>query len=600
MSAQAGPAIPQSRHVLLDQYRSGCTVDEMKHRPAHGFPGGPPTPPYGSAQTPVPPTENAQENVEAVADTPPAPTDSPNSAEIDPPPTAPSRRISPRLALFLAATVLIGATAGVVLRRSASDPEARLAPPSTPAVSAPQPSNTSPSTLAAPPVGAGNGVFAAVDVASCNTMTSAIGASNEFVSGRPTSGQGPRLQGSGAFTQPNWVVELPESVQRSRMIADPAPPLPSVLRGFSDQSLVIFNPLDPSTGSRVGVYRVQGGELIWSAAIPARVTALTDARRMYLIDERDPSMTTVAVMIPSLGQTIACFAAAGTPAPQPSPFEQSAVAVDGSLYVALRDGDRTVIQALNDAAATTISSDAPSQLSLLGVTGAQDARTLLGAFGSGQGMRVVGIALDPSAPEYLTSQSDMNAAPRPESWSSPDSPTAAIAENGDGWENLEVRAALVDSEGALLAIGTNGSGVRLVRLSSDGQPMWSAPARGDVVQGWSTTANAYHLGGSLNIAGEPGRTAIVDAATGKGSGRTEQIRMAAVGTELVAYGTWDLETPVQVYRGATKIGTVGGEATSLSPVASSPAALALYCEDGGKKYLAVFVLDPSGEEGPQS
>jgi hypothetical protein len=496
-----------------------------------------------------------------------------------------------------AAGLVIGLIAGGVVYAGGRD-----AGPASPPETSAAPTDTSAPPASTPPVTAGNGQFTSTDVSACTAVLSSIGAGNEFVPAVPYStATGPRLVASGRYSTPQWMVELPESMQRQRLLGDPAPQQPGRLHAVSDGHIILFDLVDSAAGSRLGVYRTGSGELIWSAAVPSSVFVLVDEQRLYLIDHRNESSTTVVVVAPSLGQVVGCFAATGTPVPKPGPDDRTAVAAAGTLFVSFPTAAGQTVQSFTGTETRVIATTAPDRASLLGVVGEGETTTLLLAAGSSNDLTVTGMDPATGTVRFTRTMSELDAAPLPPRWGA-DARTAAVAADGSGLSNVEVIDALTAPGGALVALGTTGDAVRLVSMDPTGAVLWSAPVRRSVPNAWAVGTGVYHLTPTeLRPNGEPNVAVIVDAKSGEPRALTGQLRgSSGIGTTTVAYPTFDEANPVVVFDGADQVGAVVGQVTSLSPVAAAPSVLLVYCEDGGKKFLVAYVLDAGSQDGPQS
>lgn len=567
----------------------------MNRHPSHGYPGGPPIPPYGdttSTQTPLPPP----------------PVESPPSDST----TTDSPRRSTRMAM-VAAVVAASCIAALIavmfvrlsrpdtLRDDAAAQEQTDQQSDVPSQGSPGPDPTPPPLAppSDPPPVAGARSFIAAPIEDCVNMTSSIGASNEFLSGLPTA-QAPRvpIESSGMFTDPVWVAQVPESVQRQDLLGDTTPPLPSIHQAVSDNHVLLFNPLDVSVGSRVGTYRSASGELVWSASIAPGVYPVIDNTHMYLIDLRDDEITRVAILSPSLGQTMACYAAAGSPSPQPSPDSRSAVAANGVIYLSYDSTLGPTIQALSQEGTWQVSST-DTNVELHGVVVESDKSLLIASSGIEYDLSLRAFDTQTGDIMFDKSLEDLVTAPRPVQWG--EGYSSRVAANADGLRHTAVVAALTSSAGILVAVETNGDAVRLVSLTPDGTAMWSAPARRGVVRGWSTSGGFYHLLTTEPLpSGEPPAAVIVAAQDGSEVALTDVLRSSGMGTDLVGYVTFNPDIPVVIYNGANVAATFSGPVSSMSPVALDGQTAVIYCEFDGSKYLVAYVINPEGSDGPQA
>ena len=608
LSQVAGHAVAEHNYhsTRLDRWVSLGTVCMVSTRPAHGFPGGPPTPPYGEQHTAAP------EVVEVL--TTPEPTLDPVENEG---PRTPRRTTRPvtLLAVFTAVAVF-AAYMWFTPSDSKLGDAASVPTPDQPApeqTAAPTQSATPSSDPVSTPVAPGLGVFAAIDVADCSDLTEPIGASNDFQPGVAyNKGSGPDLVGSGIISTPSWTVALSDNTRRRDLLADPVPAAPSQLRGVVAGHIVLFAPFDPEKGSRFAVYRASSGELVWSAKLAPLVAPLSDQSRMYLVDTRSSVATKIAIIDPSVSRITACFAAAGkdqaTPAPQPTPFSRTMVVDNGIAYVTYAGESGSVVQALSEGFTSDPLPLGPERFALHGVFSPQsttDIPTLLMSSGSRDTLRFRGVK--PFGPNgivevFSTSYSNIIATPAPKSWgASSDASKNLAVQKGTP---VDVRDVLVGKSGALIAFGSETDSVQLLSMDANGKLLWSAAARAGVNDGWSESDGVYHL--SVYLRGgtspTPPSAAIVSASTGEVVSTAESLFSgAAIGLGTVAYThlfnpSVASDARVSLYDAGKRVGAVTSREQTVDVLAAGTDVVLVYCESGAKRYLVAFPLPNASEK----
>lgn len=551
----------------------------------------------------VPPTEPLSSDEPLVAD---VVTEGPTSEEVSVSlPPKKHRRI--RLAAALTGVALLTTALGLGLQQRNMPVADLIASATTDPV---DPGTSVPGTAAPGGTTAGINTFASVSVDVCASMMSQIGASNPFAPGVVyAENVPPQIQGSGGYTKPTWSVELPDTFDPTSITGDLRPSEPSMLNAISDGHALLYSPLSTESGSRLGVYRLSNGELVWSTALASGVYPMSDTKRLYLIDRTSELETRIAVISPSRAQIEQCYAATGNPTPAVSPTNRSAVAYDGTLYVAFPvEGRGTTIEALNGEVSAQVLASAPAPLALHGVMDDGERRVLLTSYGTGAGLRVSGYTFTgANVLAFERTAAQLNAAPVPEQWGRENDPTAPVAaEMSAQIVSLEVQRTTVSGAYATLALGTNAEAVLLTALDIDGTATWRAPIIPAAASGLTATGQVLHIAkDAFGSSGGPFVDGVVvDLATGNTIKAVQELRYAAaIGNGLVAHSIRkDANNRYVVsYRGAEEFGGVGGPSvTALDPIASSEAALLVVAEVDGKRYIVAFVLDPTTSEGPTS
>ncbi len=580
----------------LDRLRILRTVFKVQASPSHGFPGGPPNPPYGDLRVKPQPTPSPEMP-------PPPPQVEPHVENLADPvvePKAP-RRLLRKLAIPLASVLVVTAAGAFYLRISRpAEPQ-----PTTPATTTP----VEPQTPTQPPITAsvpGEGTFAPVSVDDCSTMLTPIGATNPFPAGAkfdPAAGF--QIEASGALTTPTWFINLPEDFP-ARSLSSQSRPTDGKLDGISDGTVLLFAPLDPANETLLGVYRVANGELVWSTKLPREVYPMSDSKNLYLIDRRSPSATTVAVISPSRAQILNCFAAAGSPLPTPNPLDRTATAFDGSLYVTFDTGSGSTIEALSESGSRSIASNQPYPLALHGVLQDGDRRVLLGSNGSQGDFSLFGYDVVTSASPFEVPATQIAAAPVAEILNTAvDQDVAKIASPGAAVTLFELRSALASGSRASLLFGTNTQDLYLAVVDIDGNILWGLPVRPTVDGAVSVTPKTVQVSNSQMASGTGARVALVlDIESGKLLSKIDNLRwFAGLGTEYIMHSFWATETNrnVRVFKDDKEFAGIGGNtASTVEPLASSPVALTVYAEVSGRRVVVTYVLDPNAVEAPTS
>lgn len=508
------------------------------------------------------------------------------------------------LALITGTGLFLAAVATVFINSSGED--GSIAQP-TPTSSA-ETSQTQPPATAAPgSTSPGVDTFAQVSVDECSTILGPIGADNPFGTGRPfVKGSEPKLQGSGLYSDPTWFIELSDTFDASSLVSDPRPASPSVLNGVSDGQVLLFAPFSPNEGSKLGVYRIDTGDMVWSTSIAPEVYPLVDTDRLYLIDRRSPDRVNIAIVAPSRAQITACFSATGSPLPTPSPVDRTAVASKGVLYVVFNSSNKGGrIEALSESGMTVLAQNKPYPLQLHGVLGDDESGVLVSSHGNGQSMVIDGLDLSPAARNFSITSKEILAAPTPAQWGSKNSPTNDYASPTEGLVPVEIQSSLYTGKNMVMLAGTNGQDVLMFALSSSGTVMWKGAAIPEIAPGMSASGEVLHLARTYSVPRDGPRTAaLVSFATGEVLGTATNLKVSpALGNDLIVHSTWpgDSKQFIAVYEGEKLVGSVSGPtATAVDPVASSKSILVVFSEVAGKRYLAAFVLDPTGEKPPSS
>lgn len=587
----------------------------VKRHPAHGFPGGPPTPPYGDSR--VAGTGASEVSVVGsaarVESVPPTEPEIAQDLRQDQaqgaPPTAsvsPRRKVLVRvLAVVMPAALLTGL---VVLRSNqdaSSGTSSATTTPTTATATPPAPTNPAqPGTALA-----GLYTFASIPVDNCASMIERIGAANPFMPGVAlTPGTSIGLESGKELGQPTWVAEIPEGVDATALAADVRPPAPSVLRGISDGMLLLYSPLDVQNGTSLGIYRAANGELVWTAKLPPNVYPVADTKRLYLVDHRSPTQTNIAVVVPSLAQITACFAASGgSTVPRPSPQDRTVVAHDGTLYAIFpveQSGAR--IEAMSDAGMAVIAENQPYPYQLHGVLHDETKRVLVGSSGMQGDLRVFGYDLVEGNSAFELTSAQLQAAPVPQSWKTPTQPSvAAVAVPADGLVASEVRGSLLVGSNLILVSSTNGAPLLATAIDLNGTARWRAGWIPEALPGASLSPT--HLYVAPTSPGPNAGTraaAIFDVATGEWAGEVPSLRLGtSVGASFVGFSVWKSSRNefVVIYDEGKEFAALGGATvTNVEPIALDPAVVVVYAEVGSRRLIVAYVLDPGAVEGPTS
>lgn len=588
----------------------------VKRHPAHGFPGGPPTPPYGDSRI-----SNAGASEAPVAGSPVLiESEPPTAPEIPQDPNqdqtqdaaSPSVLVSARrkmLVRVLAVVMPVTLLTGLVLLRSnqgsSSEASTETTSSTTTATSAPSPTNSAqPGTALA-----GLYTFASIPVDNCASMIERIGAANPFMPGVAiTPGTSIGLESGKELGQPTWIAEIPEGVDATALAADVRPPAPSVLRGISDGMLLLYSPLDVQNGTSLGIYRAANGELVWTTKLPPNVYPVADAKRLYLVDHRSPTQTNIAVVAPSLAQITACFAASGgSTVPRPSPQDRTVVAHDGTLYAIFpveQSGAR--IEAMSDAGMAVIAENQPYPYQLHGVLHDETKRVLVGSSGMQGDLRVLGYDLLEGNSAFELTAAQLQAAPVPQSWKTPTQPSvAAVSVPAEGLVASEVRGSLLVGSNLILVSSTNGAPLLATAIDLNGTARWRAGWIPEALPGASLSPT--HLYVAPTSPGPNAGTraaAIFDATTGEWVGEVPSLRLGtSVGASFVGFSVWKSSRNefVVIYDGGKEFAALGGATvTNVEPIALDPAVVVVYAEVGSRRLIVAYVLDPGAVEGPTS
>ena len=595
-------------------------MHRVRHLPAHGFPGGPPTPPYGEVQngaanspqssasstpvdgglpSPVPPPSDAAESISE--------SEASNSAIS----AGPSSKVKVRKLLIRSVAVLvpIAILSGVLVARGGDDNQGSMAtPPDTSEVSPSSTTQTNtqnPSPTAAP---AGLNTFAQIPVDACATMIEMIGAVNPFPPGtllKPDAQL--ELQASESLGKPTWIAELPEGFDVGKLVSDPRPSMPSTLRGISDGTVLMFSPLDTENGSLLGIYRAANGELVWTAKLPPQVYPLSDSARLYLIDHRSATQTNIAVVAPSRAQITACYAATGSQVPRPSPINKTATASDGTLYVTFPvDSSGARVESISDTGMAPIAEFQPYPYMLHGVLKKDQKRVLVASSGAQGALQVTGYDLVEGNLAFQLSGEQLQAAPIPKTSQPAARPSvAAVSVPADGLIPLDVRNSLIAGEHLLMFFGTNGAPLLAVMVDVNGTARWRAGVIPESLPGSSlSTTHLYMAPTSPGPNSGTRAAAIFDASTGEAVGDVENLRLGiSLGTDLVGFSVWQTSQNeyVVIYDAAKKFATIGGaKVTNVEPVAMTKDVVVVYAEVASRRLLVAYVLNPTAVEGPTS
>lgn len=588
----------------------------VKRHPAHGFPGGPPTPPYGDSRI-----SNTGASEAPVAESPVLiESEPPTAPEIPQDPNqdqaqdaaSPSVPVSARrkmLVRVLAVVMPVTLLTGLVLLRSnqGSSSEASVETTSSTTAATTAPSPTNPAQPGTAP--AGLYTFASIPVDNCASMIERIGAANPFMPGVAiTPGTSFGLESNKELGQPTWIAEIPEGVDATALAADVRPPAPSVLRGISDGMLLLYSPLDVQNGTSLGIYRAANGELVWTAKLPPNVYPVADAKRLYLVDHRSPTQTNIAVLAPSLAQITACFAASGgSTVPRPSPQDRTVVAHDGTLYAIFpveQSGAR--IEAMSDVGMAVIAENQPYPYQLHGVLHDETKRVLVGSSGMQDGLRVLGYDLVGGNGAFQLTSAQLQAAPVPQSWKTPTQPSvAAVSVPAEGLVASEVRGSLLVGSNLILVSSTNGAPLLATAIDLNGTARWRAGWIPEALPGASLSpTHLYVAPASPGPNAGTRAAAIVDATTGEWVGEVPSLRLGtSVGASFVGFSVWQSSRNefVVIYDGGKEFAALGGATvTNVEPIALDPAVVVVYAEVGSRRLIVAYVLDPGAVEGPTS
>lgn len=601
--------------LRLDPFRCERTVLRVKRHPAHGFPGGPPTPPYGdsrTANTGVSEPPIAGSVTPGESEPPFAPEVSQDLIQGQVPEASPSTPISVRrkfLVRALAVVVPVALLAGLVLLRSNQSSSVEVSSGST--LPPPAASTVPPPTNSAQPgpALAGLNTFASIPVDNCASMIERIGAANPFVPGVTlTPGTSIGLESGKELGQPTWVAEIPEGVDATALIADMRPPAPSVLRGISDGMLLLYSPLDIQNGTSVGIYRAANGELVWTAKLPPNVYPVADTKRLYLVDHRSPTQTNIAAIAPSLAQITACFAASGgSTVPRPSPQDRTIVAHDGTLYAIFQvEQAGARIEAMSDAGMAPIAENQPYPYQLHGVLHNETKRVLVGSSGTQGDLRVFGYDLVEGNSAFELTAAQLQAAPVPQSWKIPTKPSAAaVAVPAEGLVASEVRGSLLVGSNLVIVTSTNGAPFLATAIDLNGTARWRAGWIPEALPGASLSATHLYVAPTSPSPNAGTRAAaIFDVATGEWVGEVPSLRLGtSVGASFVGFSVWKSSRNefAVIYDGDREFAVLGGATvTNVEPIALDPAVVVVYAEVGSRRLIVAYVLDPGAVEGPTS
>ena len=601
----------------LDPKPPRCTIEGVRHLPAHGFPGGPPTPPYGeihkgAANSPHPSPVSSADNSGL-----PDPVSPPLGAKDALPPPATitaiagtKTRVRRVLVRSVAVLVPIAVLSGVLVSRGGND--GQRSPTTTPDITAEtipnpttQPNNQTPAPSSTP---AGLNTFAQIPVDECANMIEMIGAVNPFPPGvllKP--GESIGLQASESLGAPTWVAELPEGFNATELVSDPRPPAPSAFRGVSDGTVLVFSPLDIANGSLLGIYRAANGELVWTAKLPPQVYPLSDSSRLYLIDHRSATQTNIAVVAPSRAQITGCYAATGSQVPRPSPLNKTAVAHGGALYVTFPvDGSGSRVESLSDTEMTTIAEFQPYPYMLHGVLQKDQRRVLVSSSGAQGALQITGYDLEADSVAFQLSGESLQAAPVPDTLQPASrASVAAIVASTSGLIPLDVRSSLIAGEHLVMFFGTNGAPLLAAVLDVAGTVRWRVGVVPEALPGSTLSPTHLYMAPAGTAANSGTRTAVVlDAATGEAIGDVDNLRAGtSLGTDLVGFSLW--QTPqneyAAIYDGGKKFATLGGaKVTNVEPIALTRDVVVVYAEVASRRLLVAYVLNPTAVEGPTS
>lgn len=576
----------------------------MNPTPSHGFPGGPPTPPYGEFR------QRRQSPDGPVAEDlpPPPPALAPETDEADQtlvPESASThrRKIIRHIAVPVAAALVIAAAGSYYIRISSSENRATPdGPTQTTSPNQTQSTQPNPAQLGAP----GAGTFASVSVDSCATMLGPIGASNPFPSGimfDPATG--PKLEARGILSTPAWYIDLPNDFKVTDLSSEPRPSSPGTFSGISDGTVLLFSPLNSTSDSLLGVYRVANGELVWSTKIPRDVYVMSDTKYLYLIDHRSPSVTTIAVVAPSRAQIVGCFSATGGTTGEVSPLNRTALAADGVLYVVFsQNGDGARVEALSESTSRTVLDREAFPMALHGILKGTNSPLLLVSTGTQADLAVVAYNLNSSSVEFTLTSEILRAAPQAEVRSlSPSAELSPVLAEAQNPVPFEIRNVLFAGTHATLLFGTNSQDLLMVSLSSSGEALWKLAVRPETETGLGITAKSLHIAPTGPPPNSGSRTALIlDLDTGKLMGRVQNMRWASgLGTGPMVHSVWGEENNefLHVYNDAEVVAGIGGkEANTAEPLVASPVAVVVYAEVSGRRVVAAYVLDPNAVEAP--
>lgn len=617
----------------------------MTRSPVFGFPGGPPSPPFGdvtasratstSNEQPTPPTQ--------VSADPIASTSIPGSHEQtvagSAAPTAATEHTAatvPWWKVAVAMTSVVAAVAGVVLvslrmdaQSTPSSPPVVASTPTVPTTPTPtDPTVPPPVEPAAPQPEPGVGLFAPVAVTACADLIGPIGATNAFTSGAAhVPGDVPQLDGTDALGPPVWRVELDDALQTTELLAT-SQVASRPLRGVVEGRFVLFAPYGATTGSDFGVYRADTGELQWSARIAPGVSVMTDAERMYLVDARRTTLTTLAVVAPASAAVVGCFQAAESElsvAPRPSIVDRTWSASAGRSYVVLPSGDLQVIvddrvislgtvttagftdtlpaieAVIEPAALPQSDADVPSDPVVTVIVSNRQ---------SGSELHVASVHVDPRDDAWSVSMGfnytveDLRGAQAPRDWTNRSTPMGLLLEdhpwaaealpsaNGD---TTTLRAALSDVHGVYVLLASDAAGT-ITSISAQGDIRWTGAAPLHTAESWRATNGVLHLSDpGAQTEQRPPTAVLIDGQTGTQRGTVERLQtLPPLGYETLAYTHFYPYNPgyVSVVVGAETVGFVVGFADFVTPIAATSELVVLYVEAQAKRYLLAFVLDP--------
>jgi len=594
-------------------------VLRVKRYPAHGFPGGPPTPPYGDLRV----SDVDSFTAPVVVSAPLGESEPPNEPEVtqdlgknqsqDAPVSPPSALTRRKLLMRVLAVVMpVALLTGLVVLRSNQDASSGASSGASNATT--PPTTTAPTTPATNAAQTGTAIpglhtFASIPVDNCASMLERIGAANPFMPGVPLApGTSIGLESGEELGQPTWVAEIPEGADATSLTADSRPPAPSVLRGISDGMLLLYSPRDVQNGTLIGIYRAANGELVWTTKLPPNVYPIADAKRLYLVDQRSLTQTNIAVVAPSLAQITACFAASGgSTLPRPSPLDKTVVAHDGTLYAAFpveKSGVR--IEAMSDAGMVAIAENQPYPYQLHGVLHDETKRVLVGSAGVQGDLRVFGYDLVEGNSAFELTAAQLQAAPVPQSWKTPSQPSvAAITVPTDGLVASEVSGSLLVGSNLILVSSTNGAPLLATAIDLNGTARWRAGWIPEALPGASLSPTHLYVAPTSPGPNAGSRAAaIFDTTTGEWVGEVPSLRLGtSVGASFVGFSVWKSSRNefALIYDGDKEFAALGGAAvTNVEPLAFDPAVIVVYAEVGSRRMIVAYVLDPGAVEGPTS
>lgn len=590
----------------------------VKRHPAHGYPGGPPAPPYGDARIakdtgaygtvakfpdPVMPEQLPAPEPMQVSDQ----DASASAASLSEATKSPARRkfVVRALAVLMPVALLTG----LVILRSNQGPTSRTssttATPTTPTTPAPQPPNSVQTGTAL----AGLYTFASIPVDNCAPMLERLGASNPYMPGVVLDqGTSISLESGAKLGQPTWVTEISEGVDATALVSDARPPAPSVLRGISDGMLLLYSPLDVQNGTSIGIYRVANGELVWTTKLPPNVYPVADSKRMYLIDHRSPAQTNIAVVSPSLAQITACFAATGgSTIPRPGPQDRTVAAHEGTLYTTFsveQGGSR--IEALSDTGMAVIAENQPYPFQLHGVLHDETKRVLVGSGTTQENLLVIGYDLVEGNKAFELTAEQLQAAPVPQSWQTPTKPSVvAVAAPVAGLVSNEVVGSLQVGSNLVIVSSTNGAPLLATVIDLNGTARWRAGWVPEAFSGASLSPTHLYVAPTYQGPNSGSRSAaIFNISTGDWVADVPNLRLGlSVGSNFVGFSVWPSSRSefVVIYEGDEEFAVLGGTSVSnVEPIALDPSVVIVYAEVGSRRLIVAYVLDPGAVEGPTS